>query len=231
MAEARASGFRSVNLDLIYGLPKQTLDSFNRTLDEVLAARARPHRALQLRAPAEALQAAAAHRRGRAAVGRAEAAADDARHRTPDARGLPLHRHGPFRAARRRARAWRRRSASSRAASRATRRRPGDLLGLGVSAIGQIGPTYYQNVEGARALLRRARRRPAAGAARPRAHRGRPRAARGDPGADVPFPRFDRVDRARAPGRFQAVLRRRAAGRCAGSPTTAWSSSSPTGSW
>jgi len=34
--EARASGFRSVNLDLIYGLPKQTLDSFNRTLDEVL---------------------------------------------------------------------------------------------------------------------------------------------------------------------------------------------------
>ena len=36
IAEARASGFRSVNLDLIYGLPKQTLDSFNRTLDKVL---------------------------------------------------------------------------------------------------------------------------------------------------------------------------------------------------
>ncbi len=35
--EARASGFRSVNLDLIYGLPKQTLDSFNRTLDRVIA--------------------------------------------------------------------------------------------------------------------------------------------------------------------------------------------------
>lgn len=35
--EARASGFRSVNLDLIYGLPKQTLDSFNTTLDKVLA--------------------------------------------------------------------------------------------------------------------------------------------------------------------------------------------------
>ena len=33
----RASGFRSVNLDLIYGLPKQTLDSFNVTLDRVLA--------------------------------------------------------------------------------------------------------------------------------------------------------------------------------------------------
>ncbi|MGQ0509771.1 MAG: oxygen-independent coproporphyrinogen III oxidase [Betaproteobacteria bacterium] len=34
--ESRAAGFRSVNLDLIYGLPKQTLDSFNATLDRVL---------------------------------------------------------------------------------------------------------------------------------------------------------------------------------------------------
>ena len=35
--EARANGFRSVNVDLIYGLPKQTLDSFNRTLDRTLS--------------------------------------------------------------------------------------------------------------------------------------------------------------------------------------------------
>ena len=35
--EARALGFGSVNLDLIYGLPKQSLDSFNTTLDRVLA--------------------------------------------------------------------------------------------------------------------------------------------------------------------------------------------------
>ncbi|HZP93607.1 MAG TPA: oxygen-independent coproporphyrinogen III oxidase [Burkholderiales bacterium] len=35
--EARAAGVRSVNLDLIYGLPRQTLDSFNATLDKVLA--------------------------------------------------------------------------------------------------------------------------------------------------------------------------------------------------
>ena len=34
--EARAAGFRSVSLDLIYGLPKQTLDSFNMTIDRVL---------------------------------------------------------------------------------------------------------------------------------------------------------------------------------------------------
>jgi oxygen-independent coproporphyrinogen-3 oxidase len=35
--EARASGFASVNLDLIYGLPKQTLDGFSATLDKVIA--------------------------------------------------------------------------------------------------------------------------------------------------------------------------------------------------
>jgi oxygen-independent coproporphyrinogen-3 oxidase len=34
---ARASGFESVNLDLIYGLPFQTLESTERTLDEVIA--------------------------------------------------------------------------------------------------------------------------------------------------------------------------------------------------
>jgi oxygen-independent coproporphyrinogen-3 oxidase len=33
----REAGFSSVNLDLIYGLPHQTVDSFNRTLDIVLA--------------------------------------------------------------------------------------------------------------------------------------------------------------------------------------------------
>src|SRR5215813_2188086 len=34
--DARAAGFRSVNLDLIYGLPKQTLDGFASTLDKVI---------------------------------------------------------------------------------------------------------------------------------------------------------------------------------------------------
>ena len=34
----RAHGFRGINIDLMYGLPKQTLDSFERTLDRVVAA-------------------------------------------------------------------------------------------------------------------------------------------------------------------------------------------------
>ena len=35
----RAAGFRSVNVDLIYGLPLQTIEGFSRTLDTVLASR------------------------------------------------------------------------------------------------------------------------------------------------------------------------------------------------
>lgn len=36
---ARALGFRSINIDLIYGLPQQTLDGFTRTLDTVVGMR------------------------------------------------------------------------------------------------------------------------------------------------------------------------------------------------
>jgi len=37
--DCRDSGFRSVNVDLIYGLPRQTAEGFGRTLDTVTAAR------------------------------------------------------------------------------------------------------------------------------------------------------------------------------------------------
>ncbi len=35
---ARANGFKSISIDLIYGLPKQSVAGFNRTLDRVIAA-------------------------------------------------------------------------------------------------------------------------------------------------------------------------------------------------
>lgn len=38
MEAARGAGFRSINLDLIYGLPLQTRERFERTLDRVIAA-------------------------------------------------------------------------------------------------------------------------------------------------------------------------------------------------
>jgi len=34
---ARSEGFKSISLDLIYGLPHQTVDSFSHTLDQILA--------------------------------------------------------------------------------------------------------------------------------------------------------------------------------------------------
>ncbi|HEX2492745.1 MAG TPA: oxygen-independent coproporphyrinogen III oxidase, partial [Steroidobacter sp.] len=37
--DCRREGFRSINVDLIYGLPRQTSEGFSRTLDAVLAAR------------------------------------------------------------------------------------------------------------------------------------------------------------------------------------------------
>lgn len=37
MEAARSNGFKSVSMDLIYGLPKQNVISFNRTLEQVLA--------------------------------------------------------------------------------------------------------------------------------------------------------------------------------------------------
>ncbi len=36
VASSRAAGFQSINADLIYGLPKQTLESFSRTLDSLI---------------------------------------------------------------------------------------------------------------------------------------------------------------------------------------------------
>ena len=39
IADCRANGFRSVNVDLIYGLPEQTEQGFARTLDVLIAAR------------------------------------------------------------------------------------------------------------------------------------------------------------------------------------------------
>lgn len=36
--DARVNGFRSINIDLIYGLPKQTINGFDQTLDKVIQA-------------------------------------------------------------------------------------------------------------------------------------------------------------------------------------------------
>jgi len=146
MEEARENGFRSVNLDLIYGLPKQTLDSFNRTLDKVLLLDPdrvalysyahlptlfKPQRRI---AEADLPSAESKLQIMTLAIGRLTRAGylyigmDHFARPTDDL-------------------------AQAQALGRLKRSfqgystHPGDLLGFGVSAIGQIGPTYYQNLK------------------------------------------------------------------------------------
>jgi oxygen-independent coproporphyrinogen-3 oxidase len=144
MAEARASGFESINIDLIYGLPRQTLDSFNRTLDEVLRLEPdrialysyahlpklfKPQRRI---AEADLPSAEQKLQLMTLAIGRLTRAGYlyigmDHFARPGDELAL-AQTHGQL------ARNFQGYSTQA-----------GDLIGLGVSAIGQIGPTYYQN--------------------------------------------------------------------------------------
>ena len=144
MEEARACGLRSINLDLIYGLPKQTLDSFSRTLDEVL--RLDPDRIAlysyahlpalfkpQRRIDALALPSAEVKlelmtlaigrltRAGYLYIGMDHFARPDDELAAAQGRGQLSRSFQGY---------------STQSA---------DLLGVGVSAIGQVGPAYYQN--------------------------------------------------------------------------------------
>ena len=143
--EARASGFRSVSLDLIYGLPRQTLDSFNATLDKVIAldpdrvalysyahlpALFKPQRRIH---PQELPAAEAKLQILTLAIGRLTRAGYvyigmDHFAKPGDALAV------------------------AQGQGRLQRNFQGysthpesDMLGFGVSAIGRIGPTYYQN--------------------------------------------------------------------------------------
>ena len=143
--EARASGFRSVNLDLIYGLPKQTLDSFSRTLDQVIALG--PERIAlysyghlprlfkpQRRIPEADLPSAEAKlqiltlaigrltREGYLYIGMDHFARADDELAIAQAQGRLQRNFQGY-----------------------STHRAADMIGLGVSAIGRIGPTYYQN--------------------------------------------------------------------------------------
>jgi len=143
--EARASGFRSVNVDLIYGLPKQTLDSFDRTLDRVIGLDPDrialysyahlprlfpPQRRIaeaDLPAPESKLQILTLAigrltRAGYVYIGMDHFAKENDELAIAQAQGRLQRNFQGY---------------STHADS--------DMIGLGVSAIGRIGPTYYQN--------------------------------------------------------------------------------------
>jgi oxygen-independent coproporphyrinogen-3 oxidase len=142
---ARQAGFPSINIDLIYGLPKQTLMTFNMTLARVLAAR--PHR-IALYNYAHLPQLFKSQRR-----------ISDTDLPSPDTRlkllGLAVKRltaagyvyigmdhfslpEDALAVAQRQGRLHRNFQGYSAGGDT-------DLVGLGVSSIGSIGPTYSQN--------------------------------------------------------------------------------------
>ena len=146
MEEARASGFRSLNLDLIYGLPLQTLDSFSRTLDEVLALAPdrvalynyahlpktfMPQRRIaeaELPSPEAKLQLMTLAigrltRAGYLYIGMDHFARPEDELAQAQARGQLVRSFQGYST------------------------QGGDLLALGLSSIGQLGPTYYQNLK------------------------------------------------------------------------------------
>ena len=125
MASARELGFDSINVDLIYGLPKQTPE---------IASRARWRRSASCGPTASRCMPT---RTCRSASSRSGASPQptcrtprQARHagardrRRSSARGYVLHRHGPLRAAGRRAGGGQARRAGCIATSRATARSP-----------------------------------------------------------------------------------------------------------
>jgi oxygen-independent coproporphyrinogen III oxidase len=147
MEEAKAEGYRSINVDLIYGLPKQTLDGFNSTLDRIIELN--PDRIALYRYAHLPLQFKPQRRIAEAdlpsaetdlqiltlAVGRLIAAGYlyigmDHFAKPDDELALAqqqgrLHRNFQ--------------GYSAQAES--------DMLGFGVSAIGRVGPTYEQNLK------------------------------------------------------------------------------------
>ncbi len=145
--EARANGFRSVNVDLIYGLPKQSLDSFSATLERILAispdrialynyahlpAIFKTQRRIleaDLPAPEAKLQImtlaiGTLTRAGYVYIGMDHFAKPEDELAVAQSQGR-LHRNFQ--------------GYSTHADC--------DMLGFGNSAIGRVGPTYYQNVK------------------------------------------------------------------------------------
>ncbi len=143
--EARESAFRSINFDLIYGLPRQTLDGFNRTLERVIAlapdrialysyahlpALFKPQRRI---VPAELPSAEAKLQILTLAIGKLTGAGylyiGMDHFARPDDDLAVAQRQGRL----------------QRSFQGYSTCADSDLIGLGCSAIGKIGPTYYQN--------------------------------------------------------------------------------------
>ena len=207
---ARANGFKSINLDLIYGLPKQNRETFAETLDKVMVLsperialyhyahlpdRFKPQRRInsedvpssaeKMKIMLDAIKRLTAAGYQYIGMDHFAKASDDLAKAQRQGR---LHRN-----------------------FQGYSTRPDcDLVGLGVSSISKIGPTYSQNVrtlEEYYDMLKQGMLPTVRG------HRARPRrhpAARGDHGADVPLRGLEGGDRDHVHDQVRRVLQDRA---------------------
>jgi oxygen-independent coproporphyrinogen III oxidase len=145
MMAARKAGFRSLNVDLIYGLPRQSSSSFERTLDRVIAAEPdrialysyahlpqtfKPQRRIdeaQLPSPQAKLQIFATAIRRLTEAGFVYIGMDH--FAKPDDELAVAQREGRL----------------QRNFQGYSTRADCDLIALGVSGIGAVGASYYQN--------------------------------------------------------------------------------------
>jgi oxygen-independent coproporphyrinogen-3 oxidase len=160
---ARDAGFRSISIDLIYGLPKQTWPDHGADAGQGDRRQPGPHRAVQLRAHAAPVQAAAPHPDADLPTPRRQARHAGAVHQPPHrAAGYVYigmdHFAKPddeLAVAQRQGRLHRNFQGYSTHAET-------DLVACGVSAISAVGATYSQNEKDAGRVLRVARPRQAA---------------------------------------------------------------------
>jgi oxygen-independent coproporphyrinogen-3 oxidase len=145
MAQARVLDFDSVNIDLLYGLPRQTAESFGRTLQQVL--QLRPDR-VALHAYAHLPDRFKAQRRIVSAElpdAAAKAAILSQSLAALFAAGYSHIGTGHFALAGDSLAVAKRLGRLHRNVQGYTTQAEGDLLGLGMSAIGRMGASYCQN--------------------------------------------------------------------------------------
>ncbi len=220
--QARGIGFDSINVDLIYGLPKQTPESFARTLAQI--SELRPDR-IALYAYAHLPERFKPQRRilstelpgapsKVAMLSQSLDAFSDAGYVYVgmDHFALP---NDALAVAKRQGRLHRNFQGYSTQPDC-------DLIGLGVSAIGKVGATYSQNAKTMEEYCDLLDHGQLPVNARAGAQPRRPRAPRRHHGADVPGAGAVRVDRAGLAAGLPRVLRLRDWTRCATWPTRAW---------
>ena len=218
MAAARRIGFESINADLIYGLPKQTPGSFARTVAQV--AELRPDR-IALYAYAHLPQRFKPQRR----IAIAQLPPPDHRVAMLGGAMAGFVSHGytyigmDHFALPGDALAVAKRLGRLQRNFQGYRTQPdGDLIELGVSAIGRMGATYSQNAKTLDEYYARRAPGPVPGGARPGADARRSGTPGSGDGLDVPGPGGVRIDRAVAPDQGARLLQGRARqpGRTAG---------------